>query len=145
MTPLLNVTELASRLPPNTLPLDPATGELDESRILHALDEATGVIVAYLPWLLGEDGEVALPLPAQFAGALAGICVDLAVFRLLDAVASSEDARKHYETNLRLLETIGREHQGGLEGPDYQAAAIVEPSESEGIPDRRFWKKGEFV
>jgi phage gp36-like protein len=145
MTPLLSVAELAARLPPNTLPLVVATGGLDENRILLALEEATGVIVAHLPWLLAEGGEVALPLPAQFAGALAGVCVDLAVFRLNDAVTSSEDARKHYETNIRLLETIAREHQGGLVGPDYQAAEIVEPSESEGIPDSRFWKKREFV
>lgn len=145
MTPLLSVGELAARLPPNTLPLIPETGELDGNRIGLALEEATGVIVSYLPWLLDEAGEIAQPLPAQFAAALAGICVDLALFRLNDAVSSSEDAREHYKTNIRLLEQIAAEHKGGLLGPDYQAAEIVEPSEAEGIPDSRFFKKGEMI
>lgn len=143
MTPLLSVEALAARLPPNTLPVDTERA-LESGRILLALQEATGVIVTHLPWLLDDSGEVALPLPAQFADALFGVCADLALFRLNDAVSSSEDAREHYKTNIRLLETIARERQGGLLGPEYQAAEIVEPSEEEGIIDRRFWKKGEM-
>lgn len=143
MTPLLSVEALTARLPPNTLPVNPE-GELESGRILLALQEATGVIVTHLPWLLDDAGEVALPLPAQFADALLGVCADLALYRLNDAVSSSEDAREHYKTNIRLLETIARERQGGLLGPEYQAAEIVEPSEEGGIIDRRFWKKGEM-
>jgi len=144
MTPLLSVEALAARLPARTLPED-ENGALESGRILLALQEATGVILTYLPWLLDGTGEVALPLPAQFADALLGVCADIALFRLTDAVASSEDAREHYKTNIRLLETIAREHQGGLMGPEYQAAEIVEPSEEEGILDYRFFKKGEMI
>lgn len=143
MTPLLSVEALAARLPARTLPVD-GTGALEAGRILLALQEATGVIVTHLPWLLDAAGEVALPLPAQFADALMGVCADLSLFRLNDAVASSEDTRERYKANLRLLETIARERQGGLLGPEYQAAEIVEPSEVEGIVDYRFWKKGEM-
>lgn len=143
MTPLLSVEALAARLPPNTLPVN-AEGVMESGRILLALQEATGVIVTHLPWLLDSTGEMALPLPAQFADALAGVCADLALYRLNDAVSSSEDAREHYKTNIRLLETIAREHQGGLLGPEYQSAEIVEPSEEEGILDYRFFKKGEM-
>jgi phage gp36-like protein len=144
MTPILDAEGLKARLPADTLPLN-SSGELDSSRILLALQEATGVIVAHLPWLLGSDGEVSLPLPAQFAEALYGICADLALYRLSDAVSSSEDGRKRYDANLALLKTIASERQGGLLGPEYQAAEIVEPSEDEGIEDSRFFKKGEMI
>jgi phage gp36-like protein len=143
MTPLLSVEELAARFPPNTLPLGADGETLDSDRIGLAICEATGVIVTYLPWLLDSTtSDIALPLPAQFADTLLGICADLALYRLTDSVSSSEDSRAHYTSNLKLLDTIGREHQGGLVGPDYQEASIVEPDESAGIPDGRFWKKG---
>ncbi len=143
MTPLLSVEELAARLPANVLPLADDGESLDSARITLALREATGVIVTYLPWLLDEaTGEVALPLPAQFGDTLLGICADIALFRLTDSVTSSEDSRAHHSSNLKLLETIGREHQGGLSGPDLQEASIVAPDEEAGIPDERFWKKG---
>jgi hypothetical protein len=43
---------------------------------------------------------------------------------------------------MKLLDKIDREYQGGLSGPDFQEAGIVEPSEEEGIDDRRYFKKG---
>ncbi|WP_020613107.1 phage protein Gp36 family protein [Sediminispirochaeta bajacaliforniensis] len=146
MIPILSVEELGSRIPPDSLPFSSDGETLAEARIDLALREATGIIVTHLPWLLDEEtGEVTLPLPAQFADTLYGICVDLALYRLHDTVSSSEDEREHYKSNLKLLETIDREHQGGLAGPDYQDASIVEPSEEENIPDTRYWKKGELI
>ena len=146
MTPLLSVEELEARLPPNTLPLSDDGVTLAEERVTLALNEATGVIVTHLPWLLDEDTkDVTTALPVQFAETLYGICADLALYRLGDAITSSEDSRKHYESNLKLLEKIDKEYQGGLSGPDYQEASIVEPNEDEGISDDRYFKKGELL
>jgi len=143
MNSLLSVEGLESRLPPNTLPLD-TEGKLDKERILLALREATGVIVAHLPWLLDEEGELVDPVPPRFNDALIGICTDTALYRLTDRVSSHEDDRDRYSANMKLLDTIDREYQGGLSGPDYQESSIVEPSEDEGIEDRRFFKKGKL-
>ena len=142
MIPLLSAEELETRLPPNTLPLD-ADRELDTPRIILALQEATGVIVAHLPWLLDDTGELIDPVPPRFANALKGICADTALWRLTDRVSSHEDDRERYSANMKLLDKIDREYQGGLSGPDYQGAAVVVPSEGEGIEDSRYWKKGE--
>lgn len=141
MTPLMTVGELEARLPPDTLPLD-VEGRRDDERISLALREATGVIVAHLPWLLDEAGELALPLPPRFADALAGICADTALYRLTDRVSSHEDDRDRYAANMRLLEKIDREYQGGLSGPDYQGAEIVDEAADSGLEDGRYWKKG---
>jgi hypothetical protein len=46
---------------------------------------------------------------------------------------------------MKLLEKIDREYQGGLSGPDYQEASVVEPSAAEGIEDSRFFKKGDLL
>ena len=142
MNSLLSVEELEVRLPPNTLPLNNER-ELDEPRILLALKEATGVIVAHLPWLLDENGELIDPIPPRFRDALIGICTDTALYRLTDRVSSHEDDEKRYSANMKLLDKIDREYQGGLSGPDLQEAAVVIPSEAEGIDDSRYWKKGE--
>ena len=140
MTPLMTAAELEARLPANTLPLN-GEGELDLPRITLALEEAIGIIAAHLPWLLDEAGEVALPVPPRFADALTGICTDTALYRLTDRVSSHEDDRDRYAANMKLLDKIDREFQGGLSGPDYQEAALVEPSADEGIDDPRYFKK----
>jgi phage gp36-like protein len=136
----MTAAELEARLPANTLPLD-AEGEPDLPRITLALQEATGIIVAHLPWLLNEAGEVALPVPPRFADALIGICTDTALYRLTDRVSSHEDDRERYAANMKLLDKIDREFQGGLSGPDFQEASLVEPSEADGRDDRRYFKK----
>ena len=142
MKPLLSADELESRLPPNTLPLN-NDRELDTPRILLALQEATGVIVAHLPWLLDDNGELVDPLPPRFADALKGICTDTALYRLTDRVSSHEDDQNRFNANMKLLDKIDREYQGGLSGPDFQEASVVIPSAEEGIEDSRYWKKGE--
>lgn len=140
MTPILTAAELAERLPPDTLPTD-AEGNF-EVRVTLALEAATGTIVALLPWFLGDNGEIAQPLPPQFAGALAGICADIALYRIFDAVSASEDTREKYAAAIKLLQQINRDYQGGLSGPGYQTSAVVVPNDVEGIADGRFWKKG---
>ena len=138
------VAELDARLGAHRLPTDDS-GAIDVQRVQIALEEATGIIVSHLPWLLDETtGEIALPLPAQFADSLLAICSDIAFYRLSDSVSSSEDDRERYKSNLKLLDTISIEHQGGLKGPDLQEASLVEPNEEAGIHDVRFFKKGEL-
>ena len=140
MKPLLSVKELESRLPPNTLPRGAEDG-LDEGRILLALQEATGVIVAHLPWLLDEEGELVYPVPARFRDALIGICTDTALYRLTDRVSSHEDDKERFTSNMKLLAKIDVEYRGGLSGPDHQDASLVLPSAEDGIGDWRYWKK----
>jgi phage gp36-like protein len=116
-------------------------GEPDAARIESALRQATGVIVAHLPWLLDGAGDISRPVKAQFAEALEAICADIALDRLTDTVTSSENTRNKYKESLALLEKINREYQGGLEGPGYQESEVVISGEGE-IPDGRFFKKG---
>jgi phage gp36-like protein len=143
MTPLLSVSGFLSRVPAEAaaLPVN-GEGEPDEGRIGIALTDATGVIVAHLPWLLNGAGEIALPVRAQFAAALNAICADIALDRLCDAVSGSENARNKYQESISLLKAIDREYQGGLSGPGSLTSEIVMPNEAEGIVDGRFFKKG---
>jgi phage gp36-like protein len=140
MTALMTAAGLEARLPAHTLPLN-GEGDLDLPRITLALEEATGVIVAHLPWLLDDAGELIQPVPPRFKDALAGICADTALYRLTDRVSSHEDDRDRYTANMKLLDKIDREYRGGLSGPDYQGAEIVDPSADEDIDDSRYWKK----
>jgi len=143
MTPLVSVERFLSRIPRLAImPLDD-DGEPDSARIETALQDATGIITANLPWLLDkETGEIALPVNPQFADALNSICSDIALYRLTDSVSGSEDAREKYRDNMNLLNKINREHQGGLEGPGLQSSEVVTANEEEGITDGRFFKKG---
>jgi phage gp36-like protein len=141
MTALISVEQFLSMQSPSViLPLT-EDGEPDPARIETALRQATGVIVAHLPWLLDEAGEIGHPANPQFAEALEAICADLALDRLTDTVTNSENARNKYKESLALLEKINREYQGGLEGPGYQESEVVVSGE-DGIPDGRFFKKG---
>jgi phage gp36-like protein len=118
-------------------------GRPDAERVEIALAQATGIIVAHLPWLLDKEaGEIARPVNPQFAAALDAICADIALDRLTDTVSSSENARNKFKESLTLLEKINREYQGGLEGPGYQSSEVVVSGE-DGIPDGRFHKKGQ--
>jgi phage gp36-like protein len=128
-------------LPPSTiLPLAEDDGP-DAVKITTALRQATGVIVAHLPWLLDRTGEITRPVNPQFSGALEAVCADIALDRLTDTVTGSENARNKYKESLALLEKINREYQGGLEGPGLQESEVV-ISGRDGIEDWRFWKKG---
>jgi phage gp36-like protein len=142
MIPLLSAEQLLSVQ--NASVVLPANGDggLDTARIEAALRQATGVITAHLPWLLDDAGEIGRPINPQFSDALEAICADIAFDRLTDTVTGSENARNKYKESLALLEKINREYQGGLEGPGCQESEIV-VSGADGIPDGRFFKKGE--
>ena len=143
MIPLVSAQQFLSRIPQSAImPVD-NDGEPDSARIEIALQDATGIITANLPWLLDKDtGEIALPVNPQFADALNSICADITLYRLTDAVSGSEDAREKYRDNMSLLNKINREYQGGLEGPGLQSSEVVTPNNDEGIEDGRFFKKG---
>ena len=142
MTSLLSAGEFLGRVPQTAvLPLD-GDGEPDAARIETALADATGVIVAHLPWLLDGAGEIERPVRPQFAAALGAVCADIALDRLSDTVTGGENARNKYEESVSLLKAIDREYQGGLTGPGYRTSEIVTPNAAEGIADGRFFKKG---
>jgi phage gp36-like protein len=141
MTPLLSVEQFLSMQGGFAVLPHTENGEPDAARIETALRPATGVIPAYLPWLLDEAGEITRPVNPQFAGALDAVCADIALDRLTDTVTGSENARNKYKESLALLEKINRERQGGLEGPGFQESETV-VSGAGGIPDGRFFKKG---
>jgi len=42
---------------------------------------------------------------------------------------------------MKLLDKIDREYQGGLSGPDYQEAVIVDPADGD-VKDSRYFGKG---
>jgi phage gp36-like protein len=143
MIPLVSVEYFLSRVPPAAVLPAGENGEADEGLVGIGLTDATGIIVTHLPWLLDTDtGEIAQPINPQFADALSGICFDIALYRLTDSVQGSEDSRNKYLDNMALLKKINQEYQGGLEGPGIQAASIVLPNKTEGIPDCRYFKKG---
>jgi phage gp36-like protein len=141
MTSLISVERFLSMQSPSVILPAGENGEPDTARIEAALRQATGVIVAHLPWLLDKAGEIGRPVNPQFADALEAICADIALDRLTDTVTNSENARNKYKESLALLEKINREYQGGLEGPGYQESEAV-VSGGDGIPDGRFFKKG---
>ena len=141
MMPLVSAEQFLSRAPAGAVIPAGEDGLPDAARIATALRQATGVIVAHLPWLLDEAGEIGRPVNPQFAEALEAVCADIALDRLTDTVTGSENARNKYKESLGLLEKINREYQGGLEGPGYQESEVV-VSGAEGIPDDRFFKKG---
>jgi phage gp36-like protein len=141
MTPLVSAEGFLSTLPPSVILPAGEDGGPDTARVEAALRQATGVIAAHLPWLLDGAGEIIRPVNPRFAGALEAACADIALDRLTDTVTGSENARNKYKESLALVEKIGREYQGGLEGPGYQESEIV-VSGGDGIPDGRFFKKG---
>jgi phage gp36-like protein len=142
MIPLLSAEQFLSVQTASAVLPANGEGEPDAERIEAALRQATGVITAHLPWLLDGAGEIGRPVNPQFSAALEAICADIALDRLTDTVTGSENARNKYKESLALLEKINREYQGGLEGPGYQESEVV-VSGRDGIPDGRFFKKGE--
>lgn len=144
MIPLVSAGQFLSRAPAGAILPIGEEGQPDAARIETALRQATGVIVAHLPWLLDEAGEIGRPVNPQFSDALEAVCADLVLDRLTDAVTGSENARNKYKESLALLEKINREYQGGLEGPGCQESEVV-VSGQDGIPDGRFFKKGRVL
>ena len=143
MKTLLSVEEFAERVQPNSLPLDSDDETLDTKRIEIALADATGIIVAQLPWLLDEEtGDIREVIPTQFDAAIRSFCTDIARHKLTDTVSSSEDEREWFKMTMSLIEKIDKEYKGGLSGPGLQESFVVEADESQGIPETRYFKKG---
>lgn len=143
MKTFLTLEELAERLPEGTLPLAPNSERLDTARIKIALQDATGIIVSQLPWLLDEAaGDIREAIPPQFESAIRSFCSDIARHKLTDTVTSSEDEREWFKMTMSLIEKIDREYKGGLSGPNEQESFVVEADEAQGIPETRFFKKG---
>lgn len=143
MRNLLSVEELEERLPAGTLPLAPDSDETDSRRVETALNDATGIIVSQLPWLLDkETGDIIEPVPPQFENAIRSFCSDIAMHKLTDTVTSREDEREWFKMTMQLIDKIDKEYKGGLSGPAEQESFVVEANEAEGIPETRFFKKG---
>ena len=143
MRTLLSTEEFLERVPSGTLPLVSDSDEIDRLRIEIALQDATGIIVSQLPWLLDEtSGDIREVIPPQFDSAVRSFCSDIARHKLSDTVTSSEDEREWFKMTMQLIEKIDREYKGGLSGPNEQESFIVEASEADGIPETRFFKKG---
>ncbi|MCM1321616.1 MAG: DUF1320 domain-containing protein [Bacteroides sp.] len=143
MKSLLTAAELEKRLPPASLPLAADGNGIDRERVEIALQEATGIIVAQLPWLLDEEtGDIREVIPPQFELAILSFCKDIALHRLSDTVLSAEDEREWFRTTMCLIEKIDKEYKGGLSGPGLQESFVVEADGKNGIPETRFFKKG---
>ena len=131
------------RVPSGTLPLASDGESLDFARIEIALQDATGIIVSQLPWLLDEtSGDIREVIPPQFDSAVRSFCSDIARHKLSDTVTSSEDEREWFKMTMSLIEKIDKEYKGGLSGPNEQESFVVEADEADGIPETRFFKKG---
>lgn len=142
MKSLLTVEDMKVRLGEKAVPLLD-DGNIDEVKIQTAIDDATGIIVSQLPWLIDSDtGDIVEVIPVQFNQAVRSFCADIAVHRMSDTVSSSEDEREWFKTTMGMIEKIDSEYKGGLSGPNGQESFIVEADEGEGIPDTRFFKKG---
>lgn len=143
MRTLITVDELEERLPTGTLPLAPDSDKIDTRRIEIGLHDATGIIVAQLPWLLDEEtGDIVEQIPPQFENAIRSFCSDIARHKLTDTVTSSEDEREWFKMTMQLIDKIDKEYKGGISGPNEKESFVVEADESQGIPETRFFKKG---
>lgn len=148
-TIISSVEEFESRLNKNILPLG-ENNEVDNKRVMLALEDATGIIVSHLHWLVDENKkELIENIPVKFESALKAICTDIALIRLTDSIASSEDTREQYKASVSLLEKIhvcapvgDKEYKGGLAGPNHQYSEIIDESSDEVITDKRYFKKG---
>lgn len=103
-----------------------ANGDPDTTRIEAAIEDAAGVIQAYLPELLADDGTPIAP-PARLEGVLRSISLDLALFSIFDTTTGGEDVlAKRHAAALRMLSELG----GGMDPhqADEVQASIVEGS-----------------
>lgn len=114
------------------------TGETDTARIEAAIEDAAGVIRSYIPELLDDTGTPLKP-PARLVGALRSISLDLALFRIFDAVSGGEDVlAKRNRTALKMLSELG----GGVE-PHQEAdvGPVIIEGASSWIPGEKKRKK----
>lgn len=113
------------RAPEQSLPYD-EDGNVRDAVIVSALEDASGVIKAHLPWLCDEAGVLVLPLPERYKQGLEAIAYDIAYMRMADVVKGSEEAERAYVESMRTLRLISEREQGSLEGPGLHDIALVD-------------------
>lgn len=145
MRNLISYKEFAGRYSENVLPDLKEDGEPKEN-VLQAINDATGIIVSHLAWLIDkEKNDIIENIDVQFESALKTICSDIAFLRINDKVASDEDSREKYKNAVNMLEKIDKEYKGGLSGPNLQSSFIVDEQADKDLADKRFFKKGELI
>lgn len=97
-------------------------GSINQGRVNAALEDASGVIRTYLPDLIGSDGVPIVP-PPRLADSLKPITRDLALYYLTD-MAGEEDARKRFDSAIKLLKALGSDGEDGPEALDEDDAEI---------------------
>ena len=144
MKSLISYEEFACRYSQDVLP------ELNdgkpEEHILQSINDATGIIVSHLSWLIDKEiNDITENIPIQFESVLKTICCDIAFLRINDKVSSDEDSREKYKNAMNMLEKIDKEYKGGLSGPNMQSSFIVDESSDKDLVDNRFFKKGKLI
>lgn len=127
----LTVSEFVQRAG-DYVPRDDA-GEVNTARIQAALEDAAGVIRAYLPELLTEDG-TPIAAPPRLEGALRSVSLNLALYAIHDATTGGEDVlSKRYKASMQMLNELS----GGMAPHRAQEvkASIVEGAAT--------WTRGE--
>lgn len=109
-------------------------GSLHEERIKAAIADASALIRAYLPSLIGEDGKALTP-PPRLQEALRPICRDITLY-LLNERPGEENADARYKRAIMLLEALAGGGSsvegsssgsgGGIEAVDNTSSEIIE-------------------
>lgn len=145
MRSLITYEEFACKYSADVLPELNADNE-PSAHVLQAINDATGIIVSHLAWLIDKEKNDLLEIiPVQFESVLKTICSDIAFLRINDKVSSDEDSREKYKNAIAMLEKIDKEYKGGLSGPNMQSSFIVDEKTDEDLFDNRFFRKGEFI
>ena len=145
MRSLITYKEFACRYSAEVLP-ELTTDNEPQAHVLQAINDATGIIVSHLAWLIDKEKNDLLEIiPIQFESVLKTICSDIAFLRITDKVTSDEDSKEKYKDAIAMLEKIDKEYKGGLSGPNMQSSFIVDEKTDEDLFDNRFFRKGEFI
>lgn len=97
-------------------------GTINTARVNAALEDASGVIRTYLPDLLDASGIPIAP-PARLTDSLKPITRDIALYFLTD-MGGEEDAKKRYDSAVKLLIALGSDEDGPEALPEEDAALI---------------------
>ena len=120
----LAVSAYKTRAGADNLPRLPGTTDVDDARILAAIEDACGEIRAMLPEDLLDNEGNELDVPVRLQGVLPGIAFDLARYQLTDGATGSGDAvSQRYNAARKLLRTLKKDPERQeldaeiLEGP----------------------------
>lgn len=99
----------------------------DTKRIETAIVDAKEIVHQILPYL-GKGEYVA---SGEERAVLKVISIDIAMYRMVDGVQGSEDARKRYEDAIVLLKEIGDKNQRGLRGVNLHGCEAINVAKEE--------------